>query len=55
MMFTTSMSQHVGAPLLAICHTLWYRPMVYYTDAPWRSQWAEAGGGVAMTMSVVND
>lgn len=41
-----------GKPLLAICQTLWYRDTAYYADEPWRSRWATAGGGVAMTLGI---
>lgn len=45
-------SGEFGAPLLALCNTLWYRPYIYYEVAPWRAQWDKAGGGVAMTMGI---
>jgi predicted dehydrogenase len=41
-----------GAPLLALCNTLWYRGAEYYAAAPWRAEWDKAGGGVAMTMGI---
>lgn len=44
--------EEFGMPLLAVCNTLWYRPMGYYADAPWRASWESAGGGVAMTMGI---
>ncbi|MCU0513184.1 MAG: Gfo/Idh/MocA family oxidoreductase [Anaerolineae bacterium] len=37
----------VGRPLLATCHTLWYREMDYYA-VPWRGQWAASLGGTTM-------
>lgn len=37
----------LGRPLVAVCHTLWYRPHSYY-DVPWRGRWETEGGGPAM-------
>jgi predicted dehydrogenase len=37
----------LGRPLLAICHTTWFRDQVYF-DAPWRGRWATEGGGPTM-------
>lgn len=37
----------LGRPLVALCHTLWYRPHAYY-DVEWRGKWATEGGGPAM-------
>lgn len=37
----------LGAPLVGLCHTLWYRPPAYF-DAPWRGRWATEGGGPTM-------
>jgi predicted dehydrogenase len=34
----------LGAPRVAICHTLWHRPDPYY-DVPWRGNWELEGGG----------
>ncbi len=45
-------SGSAGKPLLALCNTLWYRDAAYYTSEPWRSHWATAGGGVAMTLGI---
>jgi predicted dehydrogenase len=45
-------SGEAGVPLLALCNTLWYRSAEYYSSAPWRSSWASAGGGVAMTLGI---
>ncbi|MGI8696687.1 MAG: Gfo/Idh/MocA family protein [Mycobacteriales bacterium] len=36
-----------GAPLLSVCHTLWFRPQAYY-DVPWRGRWDTEGGGPTM-------
>lgn len=37
----------LGAPLIGICHTLWYRDTAYY-DVAWRGKWETEGGGPAM-------
>ncbi|MEV6790780.1 Gfo/Idh/MocA family oxidoreductase [Streptomyces sp. NPDC051320] len=37
----------LGAPLVGICHTLWYRDAAYY-DVPWRGRWETEGGGPSM-------
>lgn len=37
----------LGRPLVAVCHTLWYRGHEYY-DVPWRGRWATEGGGPSM-------
>ncbi|NJC23931.1 putative dehydrogenase [Arthrobacter pigmenti] len=37
----------LGAPLVGICHTLWYRDTAYY-DVEWRGKWETEGGGPAM-------
>ena len=37
----------LGRPLLAICHTTWYRPQEYF-DLPWRGRWETEGGGPTM-------
>jgi predicted dehydrogenase len=34
----------LGRPLVAVCHTLWYRPDDYFA-APWRGRWEVEGGG----------
>jgi predicted dehydrogenase len=36
-----------GRPLVAICHTLWYRPDAYY-EVEWRGRWDTEGGGPTM-------
>ncbi|BEL04446.1 Gfo/Idh/MocA family oxidoreductase [Actinoplanes sichuanensis] len=38
----------LGAPLLATCHTHWYRDDAYYTALPWRGRWETEGGGPTM-------
>lgn len=37
----------LGRPLVATCHTLWYRDDEYFA-APWRGSWADEGGGPTM-------
>jgi predicted dehydrogenase len=37
----------LGRPLLAVCHTTWYRPQAYF-DVPWRGRWDTEGGGPTM-------
>jgi predicted dehydrogenase len=37
----------IGRPLVATCHTLWYRDDSYFA-VPWRGAWAEEGGGPTM-------
>ncbi|BCY12052.1 Gfo/Idh/MocA family protein [Actinoplanes sp. L3-i22] len=37
----------LGRPLLATCHTLWFRDDAYYR-VPWRGRWATEGGGPTM-------
>lgn len=34
----------LGRPLLAACHTMWFRDQAYF-DAPWRGRWDTEGGG----------
>jgi predicted dehydrogenase len=34
----------LGRPLVAVCHTLWYRDAAYYA-VPWRGKWATELGG----------
>ncbi|MEZ0490952.1 Gfo/Idh/MocA family protein [Kineococcus sp. TBRC 1896] len=34
----------LGAPQVAVCETLWYRPESYF-DPEWRGNWAGEGGG----------
>lgn len=37
----------LGAPLTAVCNTLWYRPDEYFA-VPWRGRWDLEGGGPTM-------
>jgi predicted dehydrogenase len=37
----------LGAPLVGVCHTLWYRDAAYF-DVPWRGRWETEGGGPTM-------
>ncbi|MDG4786808.1 Gfo/Idh/MocA family oxidoreductase [Micromonospora sp. WMMD1102] len=37
----------LGRPLLAVCHTTWFRPQSYF-DVEWRGRWATEGGGPTM-------
>lgn len=37
----------LGRPLVAVCHTTWYRPQEYF-DIPWRGRWDTEGGGPTM-------
>ena len=37
----------LGRPLLAICHTTWFRNQEYF-DVPWRGRWDTEGGGPTM-------
>lgn len=37
----------LGAPLIGLCETLWYRPPAYF-DVPWRGRWVTEGGGPTM-------
>jgi predicted dehydrogenase len=34
----------LGRPLVATCHTTWFRPQEYF-DLPWRGRWETEGGG----------
>lgn len=34
----------LGRPLLAVCHTTWFRDQAYF-DVPWRGRWDSEGGG----------
>jgi predicted dehydrogenase len=34
----------LGRPLLAVCHTTWFRDQAYF-DVPWRGDWTTEGGG----------
>lgn len=40
-----------GRPLLAACHTTWYRDRAYYA-VPWRGKWATELGGVTLTHGI---
>ncbi len=40
-------SGELGRPLVAVCHTLWFRPPAYF-EVPWRGRWATEGGGPTM-------
>jgi predicted dehydrogenase len=37
----------LGRPLVATCHTLWYRDAAYF-EVPWRGRWDVEGGGPTM-------
>jgi predicted dehydrogenase len=37
----------LGRPLLATCHTTWFRDQAYF-DVPWRGRWDTEGGGPTM-------
>ena len=37
----------LGAPLVGLCQTLWFRPPAYF-EVPWRGRWATEGGGPTM-------
>lgn len=37
----------LGRPLLAVCHTAWFRGQDYF-DVPWRGGWDTEGGGPTM-------
>lgn len=37
----------LGRPLVAVCHTVWYRDQEYF-DVPWRGRWDTEGGGPTM-------
>jgi predicted dehydrogenase len=37
----------LGRPLLAVCHTTWFRDQAYF-DVPWRGRWESEGGGPTM-------
>lgn len=40
-------TRELGSPLVAVCHTLWYRAPAYF-EVPWRGKWATEGGGPTM-------
>lgn len=44
---TAMASGALGRPLVAVCHTLWYRPDDYFA-VPWRGKWEVEGGGPTM-------
>ncbi|MQA84554.1 MAG: gfo/Idh/MocA family oxidoreductase [Streptosporangiales bacterium] len=37
----------LGRPLLAVCHTMWFRDDAYF-EIPWRGRWDTEGGGPTM-------
>ena len=37
----------LGRPLLALCHTTWFRDQAYF-DVAWRGRWESEGGGPTM-------
>jgi predicted dehydrogenase len=37
----------LGRPLLAVCHTTWFRDQAYF-DVAWRGRWNSEGGGPTM-------
>ena len=41
----------LGRPLLAICHTLWFRDDAYYA-VPWRGKWATEFGGPTTSQGI---
>lgn len=41
----------LGRPLVAVCHTLWYRDSSYYA-VPWRGKWATELGGPTMGLGI---
>ncbi len=41
----------LGRPLVAVCHTLWYRDAAYYA-VPWRGTWASELGGPTMGLGI---
>ena len=41
----------LGRPLVAVCHTLWYRDAAYYA-VPWRGKWATELGGPTMGLGI---
>jgi predicted dehydrogenase len=40
-----------GRPLIAVCHTLWYRDAAYYA-VPWRGKWSTELGGPTMSQGI---
>ena len=41
----------LGRPLVAICHTTWFRDQAYL-DVPWRGRWDSEGGGPTMGLGI---
>ena len=41
----------LGRPLVAVCHTLWFRDATYYA-APWRGKWRTELGGPTMGLGI---
>lgn len=41
----------LGRPLVAVCHTLWYRDASYYA-VPWRGKWDTELGGPTMGLGI---
>jgi predicted dehydrogenase len=41
----------LGRPLVAVCHTLWFRDAGYYA-VPWRGKWATELGGPTMGLGI---
>ncbi|MEO5959460.1 MAG: Gfo/Idh/MocA family oxidoreductase [Opitutaceae bacterium] len=41
----------LGRPLVAVCHTLWYRDAAYYA-VPWRGKWKTEFGGPTMGLGI---
>jgi predicted dehydrogenase len=41
----------LGRPLLATCHTTWFRDQSYL-DVPWRGRWDTEGGGPTMGLGI---
>lgn len=41
----------LGRPLVAVCHTLWYRDATYY-GVPWRGKWTTELGGPTMGLGI---
>ncbi len=44
-------TQALGKPLVAVCHTLWYRTQTYY-NVGWRGKWQTEIGGPTMTLGI---
>ena len=44
---TLAASGTLGRPLVAVCHTMWFRDQGYF-DVPWRGRWDSEGGGPTM-------